>query len=54
MDVVLWVNYYTLDSVGVEIWVVWSLNATFRAPNQAKFGQNPTLVPQVKLHVHIQ
>ena len=48
------VNYYTLYSVGVDIWVVYSLNATFNAPNQAKFGQNPTLAPKVNLPIQIQ
>ena len=54
MDEVIWVNYYTLDSVGVEKWMVKTLNATLIVPNQAKFGQNSTLAPQVNLLVHIQ
>ena len=54
MDDVFWGNNYTFYNVGMEIWVVYILNATFNAPNQAKIGQNPTLVLQVNLHVHIQ
>ena len=51
---VMWINDHTLDNVGVEIWVVYSLNATFNAQNQDKFGQNPTLALQVNLANHIQ
>ena len=40
--------------MGVEIWVVWSLNVAFNAQNEAKFGQNPTLALQVNLADHIQ
>ena len=54
MDEVFWVNYYTLESMFLEIYVVYSLNASFNAPNQAKIGQNPTLALQVNLVVHIQ
>ena len=50
----MWVNDYTSYNVGVEIWVVYTLNATFNAPNQAKFCKNSTLALQVNLADHIQ
>ena len=50
----MWVNDYTWECMGVEIWVVQSLNVALIAPNQAKNGQNPPLALLVKQAVHIQ